>query len=50
MNDEAYETGRFYASKKNVSGEIVDQATLFDDLSNEQFQDNANEAIHQFIS
>ncbi len=50
VNDEAYETGRFYASKKNVSGEIVDQATLFDDLNNEQFQDNANEAIHQFTS
>jgi hypothetical protein len=29
---------------------LVDQADIFPDLANRAFQDNANEAIHRFIS
>jgi len=47
--DESYNSGVFYASKKGTAGPIVDQATLFADLNNKTFQDNAYEAIHRFI-
>ncbi len=47
--DDSYRSGRFYASKRGATGEIVDQATLFADLENEAFQDNVYEAIHRFI-
>ena len=49
LNDESYKTGVFYASESGMSGKIVDQSTLFADLSNAAFQDNANEAIHRFL-
>ena len=50
LNNKAYKSGVFYASKKPVlTGPVVDQATIFDDLRNERFQDNAYEAIHRFI-
>ena len=49
IQDDSYKSGVFYASKKGTSGTIVDQATLFSDLNNQDFQDNANEAIHQYI-
>jgi NAD(P)-dependent dehydrogenase (short-subunit alcohol dehydrogenase family) len=49
LQDESYKSGIFYASKSGVTGPIVDQATIFDDLNNHSFQDNANEAIHRFI-
>jgi len=50
LNDESYKSGVFYGSKKPVlTGPVVDQATIFEDLANERFQDNANEAIHRFI-
>ena len=43
--------GAFYASPANkVSGPLVNQANIFPDLANPSFQDNANEAIHRFIS
>jgi NAD(P)-dependent dehydrogenase (short-subunit alcohol dehydrogenase family) len=47
--DESYKSGVFYASKVGTAGTFVDQATLFGDLNNETFQDNADEAIHRFI-
>ena len=50
LNDEAYKSGVFYASKSKTTGPLVDQATLFTDLNNKVFQDNANEAIHRFIN
>ena len=50
LNDESYKSGVFYGSKKNVTGPLVDQGTLFADLKNEAFQDNANEAIHRVIN
>ena len=50
LNDESYKSGVFYASKKPVlTGPLVDQGTIFADLNNETYQDNANEAIHRFI-
>ena len=47
--DKSYKSGIFYASKKGTAGAIIDQSTLFNDLNNETFQDNASEAIHRFI-
>ncbi len=50
INDETLKSGTFYGSKlKVLSGPIVDQSTLFADLNNTGFQDNANEAVHRFI-
>ena len=49
QDDESYKSGVFYASKSGVTGSIVDQATIFADLDNQEFQDNASEAIHRFI-
>ncbi len=44
-------SGVFYASAANkLSGPLVDQADIFPDLANPAFQDNANEAIHRFIT
>ena len=50
LNDESYKSGAFYASKASTTiGPMVDQGTIFEDLINETFQDNAYEAIHRFI-
>ena len=51
LNDDSFKSGVFYGSKKKVlTGPLIDQGTLFADLNNESFQDNANEALHRFIS
>ena len=51
ISDERYKSGVFYASKEGkLSGDMVDQSTFFTSLKNTSFQDNANEAIHRFIS
>ena len=50
LQDESYKSGVFYGSKSGVTGPIADQGTIFDDLNNKTFQDNANEAIHRFIN
>ncbi len=51
INDAAFESGVFYASKANVlTGALIDQSSIFPDLNNISFQDNANEAIHRFIN
>ncbi len=47
--DKAYKSGIFYASKKGVTGPVVDQATIFADLNDTKIQDNATAAIHSFI-
>jgi len=48
--DENLRSGAFYASKKwKITGAVVDQSPIFNDLSNESFQDNAYEAIHSFL-
>ena len=50
LNSKSYKSGVFYASKAPTgTGPLVDQGTIFGDLNNETFQDNANEAIHRFI-
>lgn len=50
IND-AYRSGHFYASKgQGVTGPLVDQGEFFSDVDNEQFQDNAWEALHGFVS
>jgi NAD(P)-dependent dehydrogenase (short-subunit alcohol dehydrogenase family) len=51
LNDQSYKSGIFYGSEKAVlTGPLVDQGTIFADLNNETFQDNASEAIHRFIN
>ena len=51
INDESYKSGIFYASQAStLTGPLLDQGTIFSDLNNEKFQDNANEAIHRFIA
>ena len=51
LNDDSFRSGVFYASKApTLTGEVVDQSTIFPDLSNPRFQDNANEAVHRFIA
>ncbi len=51
INNDALQSGVFYASKENVlTGPIVDQSTIFQDLKNEVYQNNANEAIRRFIN
>lgn len=50
VDDEQFKSGHFYASSwPTTSGELVDQGTVFSDLNNESFQDNAAAAIHRFI-
>ena len=51
INDKSLKSGGFYASKEKVlTGIVVDQSTIFPDLKNERYQDNAYEAIHKFIN
>jgi NAD(P)-dependent dehydrogenase (short-subunit alcohol dehydrogenase family) len=50
IGDDSFKSGVFYASKpKRLTGQVVDQSTIFPDLNNSSFQDNANGAIHRFI-
>ena len=51
VTDPTLSSGVFYASAANtITGPLVDQADIFQDLANPSFQDHANEAIHRFIS
>ena len=38
------------AKRLSSLGPLVDQGTIFADLSNATIQNNANEAIHRFIN
>ena len=50
INDENFISGVFYASKaKSLVGPVIDQSSIFPDLNNPSYQDNANAAIHRFI-
>jgi NAD(P)-dependent dehydrogenase (short-subunit alcohol dehydrogenase family) len=50
-NDEAYESGKFYASVKGLTGDIGDQAELYNpDFANQDHASNANRAIHSFLT
>ena len=51
INNESFESGVFYASKaKKLVGPVIDQGTIFPDLNNASYQDNANAAIHRFVN
>ena len=51
VTDPTLSSGVFYASAANkLKGPLVDQAGIFPDLDNPSFQNNANEAIHRFIT
>ena len=51
INNESFTSGIYYASKaKSLVGPVIDQSTIFPDLKIASYQDNANEAIHRFIS
>ncbi|MEM7037266.1 MAG: short-chain dehydrogenase, partial [Bacteroidota bacterium] len=50
ISDTSLKTGVFYGSKAGVlTGPVIDQSSIFEDLSNERFQDNAAAAIYRFI-
>lgn len=50
ISKELFESGRFYASHDGkVVGKVVDQSTIFSDLANPEYQENAEKAIHRFI-
>jgi NAD(P)-dependent dehydrogenase (short-subunit alcohol dehydrogenase family) len=50
LNDDSYQTGVFYGSEQSaVTGPLTDQGIFFADLYNENYQDNAYQAIHSFI-
>lgn len=48
LQDESYISGKFYASKKGLTGPVSDQSVLFGDFADQQFQDNASAAISRF--
>ncbi len=50
INDDSFKSGVFYASEAGkLTGQLIDQSTIFADLNNFTYQDNANSAIHRFI-
>lgn len=51
ITDPSFKSGVFYGSEENVLvGPVIDQSTIFPDLGNEKYQDNAFEAIRRQIS
>ena len=51
VTDPAYTGGVFYASRSNtLTGPIIYQSKIFADLANPAFQDNADVAIHRFLT
>ncbi|MEM6687013.1 MAG: SDR family NAD(P)-dependent oxidoreductase [Bacteroidota bacterium] len=50
INNDTFKSGEFYASKEGIlTGNVINQATIWKDLDNYTFQDNAAEAIQVFI-
>ena len=50
LTDPSFQSGVFYASaEKKLTGPVMDQSQIFPDLANATFQQNAEEAIHNFI-
>ena len=44
-------SGVFYTSKESAfTGLLIEQVTIFADLTNRAFQDNVNETIHNLIN
>lgn len=51
ISNSNYKSGGFYASTENkVVGDVVDQFDIYPVMSKSEYQDNANEALHQFIN
>jgi NAD(P)-dependent dehydrogenase (short-subunit alcohol dehydrogenase family) len=51
VTDPSLSNGAFYASADNkLNGPMINQADFVPGLANPSFQDNANEAIHRFIT
>jgi hypothetical protein len=51
VTDPTLSSGVFYASAAGkMKGPLVNQTAIFADLADSSFQDNANEAIHRFIT
>jgi NAD(P)-dependent dehydrogenase (short-subunit alcohol dehydrogenase family) len=51
VTDPTFSNGMFYASAPSkVTGPLVNQADTFPEFANLSFQNNANEAIHRFIT
>ena len=51
INNESLTSGVFYASKaKKLVGPVIDQSSIFPDLNNATYQDNANAAIQRFVN
>jgi NAD(P)-dependent dehydrogenase (short-subunit alcohol dehydrogenase family) len=51
VTDPTLRSGVFYASAADaVTGPLADQADVFPDLRNPSFQDNADQAVHRFVS
>jgi NAD(P)-dependent dehydrogenase (short-subunit alcohol dehydrogenase family) len=49
LDDETYKSGIFYGSASGMTGKVVDQSEIWDVFSKEDYQDNADTAIHKFI-
>ncbi len=51
INDKSLTSGTFYASAENkLTGSVMDQSSIFPDLKNESYQENALEAIKRFAA
>ncbi|CAM1342612.1 Oxidoreductase, short chain dehydrogenase/reductase family [Tenacibaculum amylolyticum] len=51
INNPKFKSGVFYASKENIlTGQVIDQSTIWKDLDNPLYQKNADTAIHSFVS
>jgi len=51
LGDTSIKSGRFYASPAGkLTGPLVDQSTIRPEMNNETYQENANRAVHRFIS
>ena len=51
LSDTSIKSGRFYASPAGkLTGPLVDQSTIRPEMNNETYQENANRAVHRFIS
>lgn len=50
LSNSSFKTGVFYGSAENVLiGPVMDQSTIFADLRNETYQDNAYEAVRRHV-
>ena len=50
LNDPRFKSGEFYGSREGkLTGTLVEQGTIFQDLKNHSYQDNAYYAIQKFM-